>query len=80
MFTAILALFIGTAHAQTVQDYAVICSSACQSYDAGGNPVQQPPGYVQNIIRWDGLIPYAPGPGLELRLAGTLAIGDITTP
>lgn len=80
MLAAILALFISAAHAQTVQTYAVICTTACQGTDANGNPVTEPAGYVQDIILWNGVAVYSPGLGLELKPAGTLQIGQVTTP
>ena len=60
--------------------YAVVCTAPCQGQDASGNPVQEPAGYVQNVILWDGVAPYTPGPGLELKPAGSMQIGDVVAP
>lgn len=83
IIVAALMLAAGPAHAQTAQRYAIECSTTCtvQSADADGNPVQvqQPAGYVTNIVLWDGATPYAPGTGLRLVPAGTLQIGQVDT-
>ncbi len=67
-------------------DYAVVCTSPCsvQTSDAQGNftATQEPAGYVTNIIVWDGVTPYSPGTGYELKpdISGTIQPGQTVTP
>jgi hypothetical protein len=69
------------AHAQTVQTYAVVCTSPCLATVAGSPvPVAQPAGYVLNMVLWDGVTPFTPPPGTELQLAGSLQTGQTTVP
>jgi len=75
------------AFAQTAPlKYATVCSSPCAitTYDTNGNLAQttEPAGYVVDIIAWDGVTPYDPGPGFELQpdTSGTIQIGQVVAP
>jgi hypothetical protein len=78
---AALALLPRAALADT---YALVLTAPgqVQSTDAQGNPtvITAQPGYVVDIIVYDGQSPYAPPAGTEIKPAGNLKIGDITTP
>jgi hypothetical protein len=63
--------------------YAEICTSPCTAgVDDNDNPVQQPAGYVANIIEWDGVTPFSPPAGYELKpdSDGSMQIGQTVTP
>ena len=83
---AAFVLFPSFSLAATPSDYAVICSSPCsvQTTDGQGNPTttQEPAGYVSNIIVWDGVTPYSPGAGYELKsdADGSIQPGQTVTP
>ena len=83
----LLAVVLASAPAGAfAEDYAVVCTSPCavQTSDAQGNTtiVQEPAGYVSNVIVWNGTTAYNPGIGYELKLDSTGAeqVGQTVTP
>ncbi len=87
----LLALLAVPAEAQTIDRYALIATVPGTTTDPNGNTVAEPAGYVIDVIAWDGVTPYggepwatAPacvaGNTCEIRTAGSLVAGQVTTP
>jgi hypothetical protein len=80
-----LLLLVAPAYAQTTpQPYAVILTSPMTEMQNGATVILST-GTVLNVILWDGVSSYAvsalcPGSSCELKPAGTLQIGQVTTP
>jgi hypothetical protein len=81
-------LFPFLAIAQTApQDYALVCTSPCsvQTTDTNGNltTVQEPSGYVTDVILWNGNTSVWQSPaGYEVQpdFTGAIQIGQTVTP
>lgn len=80
-----VAMLVPVAAFAAPQNYAVACSSGCavQSVDAQGNPttVQEPAGYVDNVIILDPSTAHGfAAPGGHVLIGGTgLSIGQTAT-